>query len=1721
MKNLLGLICIILCFSEVEGQTYGNEWISYEQKYYSFPIVEDGIYKIDYNSLVNSGVPLASIDTDHFQVFGRERQVPLYISDGGDNTLDNGDYIYFYAQRNDSWLDSTLYDDPSWIGNPKYSLYNDTIQYFLTWNQGGANNRFSIESDVDFDNFNTVPYVIDEVFSFYFNQYNEGLKSSNASSSFFVSGEGWGITRRNLGYVWNFNGIEFDNIYQENDSPEVFYNSVLVGSSNAAIPSGAGGNHHTRQTIGNSNYTLVDSVFSGYKGIFSSVSFPSNIINSDGSSNFKVSIVNDLGLATDYQSINYVSFKYPRKTDYNGESGFNFEAVYNNLESKSRIDINGSNLTNPVAFSFGLIPRKIPVVSHLGGYSLLIPNSPDFSASRVVVDSENNIINVNQLNAVNGDGFFTDFTSIPNIDAALLFVYNDLLKSVVDLYVSHRTSSIGGGYNVIMAEVNELYQQYGGGIPKHINGIRRFAHQIYDVSQQKPVGLFLIGKGIREANVTSSTSIGPGTRANISSYQNSLIPSFGQPSCDACITSNLPGTNKYTPLIPTGRISARTPNELEIYLNKIIEYDNQQNQEDVYSTNTKDWQKQILHFSGGTEAAEQVLLQNFLNGMAETAEGDYFAGKVDLVAKENGNPINPNELDEIKNRISEGVSLMNFFGHFTTSSSGFDINLDEPSTWDNQGKYPVLIANSCYNGNIFHNSFSNSESFVLTPNAGVIAYLGTLNYGFISPLRSYSDQFYKEFSQTNYGGTIGSHIKNTIQSGIANLDNLQSETTYTQMTLHGDPMIKLNYHDFPEIELTDSRISFGPENISLATDSIEINIKLRNLGRSITENFNVTIERDFPNSTLDSIYLINVEGLDYEKNLQIKIPLQASIGIGLNKFTIKVDRPDYIEEQYDEVINNQSVKNFLISVDGVEPIWPEDFAVVPTDTIILRASTINPLADIQSYKFEIDSTRDFSSPFKKFVLQNSLGGVLSAEPSDWVNSSTLVQESLILEDSVVYFWRVVLVDNDMNWKTRSFQYIKNKRGWGQDAFGQFTSNSFIGISLNQSNQFREFEPIQSQISCFVTSSLLSYIHPNNAWSLNGIQQDYDICTTIPKFHVAVIDKASLTPMETRYTYSNGTVVNPNNDFGNSNDNGGCAGRPMRFFTFHQNNPTEIDAFQNFVENEISNGDYILIYSPIKARYDWWSTYDPGLFDTFTNLGSDSISPSRPNQPFIFLTRKGDPSFVVEVFSQNGEDITMDTIISGSETIGFESSPLIGPVSNWGELHWKQNPLEGTSSDSTSLKIQLFDDAGIYISSIDTLFTLHDSIIDLSLLVSADTCPYMKLAATYSDINTQTPAQMDFWHVLYTPIPEAAIDASMGYTWLPNMDSLQEGQEGSFAVDIVNISDVNMDSLLVEYYIVDENQQIHPLSYPRSDSLLINGVLRDTISFDTKGLIGTNYFCVDVNPYIDLSLNLTDQPEQTHINNILQIPFSVSAENINPILDVTFNGIHILNNDIVAPTNEILITLNDENPYLILDSDSDTSLFGIYITDPDGIQSRVPFVDGTGNTVMQWIPGDENQNKFKIIYPAYFEKSGVYSILVQGEDKSGNLSGDFDYKVDFEVIHESMITQLMNYPNPFSTSTRFVFTLTGDRIPDDVLIQIMTISGRVVREINESELGPIQIGRNISEFAWDGRDHFGDQLANGVYLYRVKAKIDGVDINLLESGADKYFHKGLGKMYLLR
>ena len=161
------------------------------------------------------------------------------------------------------------------------------------------------------------------------------------------------------------------------------------------------------------------------------------------------------------------------------------------------------------------------------------------------------------------------------------------------------------------------------------------------------------------------------------------------------------------------------------------------------------------------------------------------------------------------------------------------------------------------------------------------------------------------------------------------------------------------------------------------------------------------------------------------------------------------------------------------------------------------------------------------------------------------------------------------------------------------------------------------------------------------------------------------------------------------------------------------------------------------------------------------------------------------------------------------------------------------------------------------------------------------------------------------------------------------------------------------------------------------------------------------------------------------------------------------------------------------------------------------------------------------NKAEIGFDGNFKTDVVYKLVVQATDATNNRSGDKDYRISFEVINKSTLTEVMNYPNPFSTSTRFVFTLTGNEIPEVFTIQILTISGKVVREITKAELGPINIGRNISEYALDGRDEFGDPLGNGVYLYRVITKIAGSEIEKRSTDADRFFHKGFGKMYLMR
>ncbi|MBU2018285.1 MAG: hypothetical protein KJ941_01455, partial [Bacteroidetes bacterium] len=1174
--------------------------------------------------------------------------------------------------------------------------------------------------------------------------------------------------------------------------------------------------------------------------------------------------------------------------------------------------------------------------------------------------------------------------------------------------------------------------------------------------------------------------------------------------------------------IPTGRISVNTNEQLLSYLDKIKAFDAQQDPNSIYDFQNKDWQKQVLHFGGGTDQLQQTVFQAYLDQMENIIEDSLFAGNVTKLYKKSSDPFDPSQFNEITERLSKGVSLINFFGHANPATNGFEINIENPANWNNQGKYPLVIANTCLNGNIFHretpNDFSTSERFVRAENSGAIAFISTVFLGFSSTLSNYTRGLYTEMSRSAYGQTLGNQIKRnlTVLQNFNSGDYLL-ESNALQMSLNGDPMIRINWHARPEIDVTENRLTFLPEKIDLTTDSIIVQLDIRNLGKSITDTFNVEIRRNFPQSNVDSIYFVRIPKLNYSHLLEFKMPIQPNIGIGVNQITLTLDLPSFYSEMYDEITNNQVTKTLFINIDGVQPVIPHKYAVVPTDSIVLKASTINPLATIKTYRFEIDTTDLFNSPFRRYQDITSSGGVLEAIPTNWKLVSNNAIAPIVFTDSTVCFWRVALQENPYNWKESSFQYIQGKRGWGQDHFFQFKENNYSQIQYLRSNREKLFDPSDTS---FLEANVFSTAYSTllNNWVINGEQQDYELCQNIPQIQVGVVDPLTMTAWETRYG-----GLNLDHSFGNYNDNGSCRPRVEKYFLFRQDNAGQLAAFQNMVKNEVPDGHYLVIYFPrFGPRYDNWDAIDSaGMFGTLTQLGFDAVKATNSITMTALFVKKGDPSTAIQVFGTDFNDpVHLRAPMVGVSSTGQETSTLIGPASKWNSFFWNLTPYQGLNNDTTFLEIEQFNANQQYQSKIQVAIAASDSILNLNNLVDAQVSPYIKVRAIYQDSVNTTPAQLQRWHVLYDELPEAAIDAKNGYLWTGNaLDTIEEGKNLFFSVDVRNIYDIPMDSLLISYWIEDDNHFKKFIDYPRQDSLRIGETIRDTLLISTLGLTGNNIFWMEVNPY-NTSTGILDQPEQLHFNNLLQIPFSVRGDRINPLLDVTFDGRHILNGDIVNPNSEIVISLKDENLLKVMDSDLDTNLFGIYLTAPGKQPVRIPFVEN-GQNVMQWIPADPGTKKFKIIYPAKFLEDGKYTLSVQGSDKSGNLSGDMDYRITFEVIRESSITYMMNYPNPFSTSTRFVFTLTGTEVPDEMIIQIMTVSGRVIREITEDQFGPIFIGRNISQYAWDGTDEFGDRLANGVYLYRVKMQIAGEDIKHRDSGADSHFTKEFGKMYLMR
>lgn len=126
-------------------------------------------------------------------------------------------------------------------------------------------------------------------------------------------------------------------------------------------------------------------------------------------------------------------------------------------------------------------------------------------------------------------------------------------------------------------------------------------------------------------------------------------------------------------------------------------------------------------------------------------------------------------------------------------------------------------------------------------------------------------------------------------------------------------------------------------------------------------------------------------------------------------------------------------------------------------------------------------------------------------------------------------------------------------------------------------------------------------------------------------------------------------------------------------------------------------------------------------------------------------------------------------------------------------------------------------------------------------------------------------------------------------------------------------------------------------------------------------------------------------------------------------------------------------------------------------------------------------------KGKINYPFYLLKEGKHTLKVKAWDVYNNPGEGY---TEFIVAPSEKIAMkhLLNYPNPFTTNTRFEFEHNRPNQVLDVSVNVMTISGKVVKRMHQKIATS---GFRIKdELVWNGLDDYGDKIGRGVYVYTV-------------------------------
>lgn len=733
-------------------------------------ITENGIYKIDRNTLQALGVPVSTINPNKLKLYGNgvqgslpqlnsvERpqdllENPIHISGASDGSFDTQDFILFYGvgPNKEQWSSAGF--------DYKKNIYSDTSYYFLKID-GLDGKRISSKESLPDPSILTISSFQDHI------TYEVDVRN------LISSGRGWYGEAISNGQFSNFthvlNGIVSDIELDINVVGQATENSTFNISANATSIGSI--------EIGKINAGSID---------------PYGIKARQGRNLFTIQSTDELDLSIGYNAqisngrgfIDFYTLTFERALELsNNETIFrSLEAIGNVAQyeigntSESSVIWNITNPSNIQSQSFSIINSKAVFKSQ----SLELEEFVVFIGSEFPTPFVfGKVANQNLRNDTNLDG--------------IIVTAPDFLDQANQLAQFHRDHD---GLNVKVATTREVYNEFSAG-RQDVSAIRDYARYIYNTGGRlKYLTLFGDCSYDYKNRVADNTNFVPTYESRDSFhpiYSHSSDDYFGFfEANEGEWIETLSGD--HTMEIGVGRLPVKTVAEAQTIVDKIIYYC-------TSPATLGKWRNEITYLADDGDGNIHARHVEDLSELIDTTYAQYNIKKLLLDAFDQvegaSKDSSPATALALKTQIKNGTFTVNFIGHgnekLWTEEEVLTIETIEKLT--NKNKLPIFVTATCEFGRYDDPSqFSGSERLLLSGKGGGIALLTTSRPVFANTNFSLNEAFHQHMYEKKDGKyqRLGDIIRETKNNGLAGPVN-------RNFTLLGDPMMM---PAFPEMDI--------------------------------------------------------------------------------------------------------------------------------------------------------------------------------------------------------------------------------------------------------------------------------------------------------------------------------------------------------------------------------------------------------------------------------------------------------------------------------------------------------------------------------------------------------------------------------------------------------------------------------------------------------------------------------------------------------------------------------------------------------------------------------------------------------------------------------------------------------------------------------------------------------------------------------------------------------